>query len=101
MTDAPESTHVADRLKISRPDSDKKFVHVIASHEDHLGNLIAEGMMPAEDYYPKLAEHYKNKLQKRAEELHAKTLSKNSATYRKLCWEAERLHLFKKQRKPA
>ena len=49
------------RMKVWRPDGTLTSVNTIACSEDYLGNRIAEGDMLAEEYWPRLADHYKRR----------------------------------------
>ena len=51
-------------LWVERPDKLKHRVEVIACHEDHLGNAVAEGRLAADEYWPKLVGLYRADLKR-------------------------------------
>ena len=47
-----------DLLDVWRPDGSIDKIKIIASQEDHLGNLVAEGLLSQAHYYPELVKYY-------------------------------------------
>lgn len=56
------SAYRAETLKVWHPDRGVKTVNTIASVEDHYGNLVAEGDMPQDQFWPSVVGDYRARL---------------------------------------
>ena len=55
-------------LKVWLPSGTTIKAKSIASHEAHLGNLVAEGSLPEEKYFVELAEYYRKRTRRAEQE---------------------------------
>lgn len=81
--DAQSETNQNVSMKVWRPDGTIIKVSSIASQEAHLGNLIAEGHMPKDEYYPALAAYYQRRSRTAEQTIYSKRAAAENAEYRR------------------
>lgn len=81
--DAQSETNQNVSMKVWRPDDTIIKVSSIASQESHIGNLIAEGYMSKDEYYPALVAYYKRRSRTAEQTIYSKRTAAENAKYRR------------------